>query len=312
MDIEELSVFGLYSQKENKVTAALLQLIHSGGVNLLRWILSDLGNNLEPDGIECIISQAAQEGSGSVPDGKIVCDSFTLLIESKLECGITSSQLKNHMKLLNNENTYLIYITNNPTRPEELPAEVMWTNWDRLLCSIGKYPTSDAVLSFLIEQFRKLINSLFKDVRYYKEKGELRVSDNVKVHSMTDAYNIFDAKPIYHGFLVGGAADVPNCDGYEVWCSRKGSTVWNNQLTADGAVYYEGAKKDKDSIGHVNKCIEKGFKRIAFYRDEDRYHDKVYHFIGVYELDKDKSLEQKRCVWKRKSMEWNLKDKIIK
>lgn len=42
MDIEELSVFGLYSQKEDKVTAALLQLIHSGGVNLLRWILSDL------------------------------------------------------------------------------------------------------------------------------------------------------------------------------------------------------------------------------------------------------------------------------
>lgn len=31
MDIEELSVFGLYSQKENKVTAALLQLINSGG-----------------------------------------------------------------------------------------------------------------------------------------------------------------------------------------------------------------------------------------------------------------------------------------
>ena len=31
MDIEELSVFGLYSQKENKETAALLQLINSGG-----------------------------------------------------------------------------------------------------------------------------------------------------------------------------------------------------------------------------------------------------------------------------------------
>lgn len=312
MDIQELSVFGLYSQKENKVTAALLQLIHSGGVNLLRWILSDLGGNLVPNGIECIISQAAQEGSGSVPDGKIVCDSFTLLIESKLECGITSSQLKNHMKLLNNENTYLIYITNNPTRPEELPAEVMWMNWDRLLCCIEKYPTSDAVLSFLIEQFRKLINSLFKDVKYYKDKGVLKVADNVKVHSMTDAYNIFDAQPIYHGFLVGGASDVPNCEGYEVWCSRKGSTVWNNQLTNDGAVYFEGAKKDKDSIGHVNKCLEKGFKRIAFYRDEDRYHDKAYHFIGVYELDKDKSLVQKRCVWERIAEEWNLKNRDIK
>lgn len=42
MDIEELSVFGLYSQKENKVTAALLQIINRGGVNLLRWILREL------------------------------------------------------------------------------------------------------------------------------------------------------------------------------------------------------------------------------------------------------------------------------
>ena len=40
MDIEELSVFGLYSQKENKETAALLQLINSGGVNLLRSFIS--------------------------------------------------------------------------------------------------------------------------------------------------------------------------------------------------------------------------------------------------------------------------------
>lgn len=31
MDIEELSVFGLYSQKDNKVTAALLQNINRGG-----------------------------------------------------------------------------------------------------------------------------------------------------------------------------------------------------------------------------------------------------------------------------------------
>ncbi len=39
MDIEELSVFGLYSQKEDKVTTALLQLINSG-VNLLRSFIS--------------------------------------------------------------------------------------------------------------------------------------------------------------------------------------------------------------------------------------------------------------------------------
>lgn len=31
MDITELSVFGLYSQKENKVTTALLQVLERGG-----------------------------------------------------------------------------------------------------------------------------------------------------------------------------------------------------------------------------------------------------------------------------------------
>ena len=43
MDTEQISVMGLYSQKENKVPATLLQLINrTGGVILLRSILSDL------------------------------------------------------------------------------------------------------------------------------------------------------------------------------------------------------------------------------------------------------------------------------
>lgn len=87
MDIEELSVFGLYSQKENKVTAALLQIINRGGVNLLRWILREL------------------------------------------------KDLSSH----------LICIANNPIGPEELPAEVMRTDWDGALCLIVKCPTSDII-----------------------------------------------------------------------------------------------------------------------------------------------------------------------
>ena len=79
MDIEELSVFGLYSQKENKVTTALLQNINRGG-NLLRWILREL------------------------------------------------KDLSSH----------LICIANNPIGPEELPAEVMWTDWEGSSCHMEK------------------------------------------------------------------------------------------------------------------------------------------------------------------------------
>ena len=87
MDIEDLSVLGLYCQKENKATATLLQLINRGGVILLRSILSDL------------------------------------------------KDLSSH----------LICIANNPIGPEELPAEVMRTDWDGALCLIVKCPTSDII-----------------------------------------------------------------------------------------------------------------------------------------------------------------------
>ena len=307
MNIEDLSIFGLYSQKENKVTAALLQVLEFGGASLLCSILNELGGNLVCYAIECIESQPAQEGTGSIPDGKIVCDNFTLFIESKLGCGISGNQLKGHVKLLRDKQNHLVYITNNPVRPEVLPKEVLWTNWDAIVCCMENYQTSNEILKFLISQFEKLIHSLFKEANYYKKKGMLRVSDDVRVHSMTDAYNIVDADIVNHGFLVAGAADIPNEKGYEVWCSRKGSSEWDNQLSPDGKTYYEGVKKGNDALKHVEKCRAKGFKRIAFYRDEERFHDSAYHFIGVYELDEDQSLLKKKCVWNRKETEWNLK-----
>lgn len=42
MNIEDLSIFGLYSQKENKVTTALLQVLECGGATLLHYVLSKL------------------------------------------------------------------------------------------------------------------------------------------------------------------------------------------------------------------------------------------------------------------------------
>ena len=40
MNIEDLSIFGLYSQKENKATAALLQVLDFWGASLLYSLIS--------------------------------------------------------------------------------------------------------------------------------------------------------------------------------------------------------------------------------------------------------------------------------
>lgn len=67
----------------------------------------------------------------------------------------------------------------------------------------------------------------------------------MKVRSMTDAYNIFDAEIVNHGFLVAGAANIPYEKGFEVWCSRKGSTQWDNQLSPDGNTFMRASKEDR-------------------------------------------------------------------
>lgn len=161
MDVKLLSVFGLYSQKENKVTAALLQVFECGGASLLRYALSKLGSDLNPKSIDRIECQANNEGTGSVPDGKIVCSDFTLFLESKLDCNILETQKNRHVKLLKTPTYYLIYITNHPVRPkDELSDEVLWTNWDTIASWFIQYETSDVILRYLIHQFKKLIPSL--------------------------------------------------------------------------------------------------------------------------------------------------------
>lgn len=49
------------------------------------------------------------------------------------------------LRELKDLSSHLICIANNPIGPEELPAEVMRTDWDGALCLIVKCPTSDII-----------------------------------------------------------------------------------------------------------------------------------------------------------------------
>lgn len=53
--------------------------------------------------------------------------------------------LRSILSDLKDLSSHLIYIANNPIGPEELPAEVMRTDWDGVLCLIVKCPTSDII-----------------------------------------------------------------------------------------------------------------------------------------------------------------------
>lgn len=161
--ITDISIFGEYKQPENRVTAALLHILHLGGQPFVQRLFGDIFD-IPSNGIN-MAPQIKQEKS--VPDGLISCDcKYSIFIESKIVCdAINEEQLKNHCTLTNpSENKYLCYITPDASKPQILRTlQVEWLSWNDVVeCLLGMIADGlvDAVLSYLIKEFIKLIKHI--------------------------------------------------------------------------------------------------------------------------------------------------------
>jgi len=161
-NIEDISIFGEYKQPENRVTAALLQILKIGGEDLLRYLSTKIGFNIPSSEIE-IISQVTNDRS--IPDGLLKSNfSFRLFIESKIKSNsIDQNQLDNHLKEINSNNDFLIYFTpddNNPIKDNK----VNWYNWKGVMDLLNEYINNSKIdnyqiLSFLVLQFNTLLEN---------------------------------------------------------------------------------------------------------------------------------------------------------
>ena len=174
--ITDISIFGEYQQPENRVTAALLHILHLGGQPVVQRLFGDLfdipSNNIN------IVPQVKLENS--VPDGLISCDcKYSIFIESKIVCNaINKEQLNRHCQLFNPaENKYVCYITPDTVKPQLLNTlQVEWLSWkDVIECLLGMIADGlvDAVLSYLIKEFIKLVKHLV-----YKSKSVTITNNN--------------------------------------------------------------------------------------------------------------------------------------
>ena len=85
--IENHSVFGRYSQTENKVTAALLQILKVGGTDFTEKFMNQIldDSDMSFPTSEIRVSTQKKENE-NVYDGLLECDfSFRVLIESKIK-----------------------------------------------------------------------------------------------------------------------------------------------------------------------------------------------------------------------------------
>lgn len=164
--ITDFSIFGEYKNDEDRLTAALLQVLHYGGHPLIANLF---GDTLDlPSNEVNVIPQSVQEDSR--PDGEITCDChYQIFIESKIVLNdIRDDQLKNHCKLANPSNgQYLMYLTPDDTKPQKLEllsGLVEWMSWSQISAALESYlqETTDELLVFLIRQLIILIDHILK------------------------------------------------------------------------------------------------------------------------------------------------------
>lgn len=175
--ISNQAIFGEYKNPEDKVTAALLQVLHYGGHRIVCSVFDDI--DLPSNDIN-VLPQV--QGNGSRPDGYVSCDcKYTIYIESKisrkaLRSKQAATQLAANRKLYKpNDAQYVIYITPDDKIPNELQnvPEIIWTNWQTVVDRLKGYDTQDPLVKFLIEQF-----CLFVDHIVYQGKKAVSANSN--------------------------------------------------------------------------------------------------------------------------------------
>ncbi len=167
--IENHSVFGSYSQTENIVTAALLQILKVGGAEFISSFIGKIDDIEFPSNEINIITQTKE--NHNVYDGLLECDfSFRVLIESKIKNeSVDDVQLEGLIENAKSApNSYIIYITTDNKKPEKLEKkskeveQLFWLNWAgvmEILKDEDIRPKSE-ILPFLINEFEKLIDYL--------------------------------------------------------------------------------------------------------------------------------------------------------
>ena len=144
-------------KSEDKVTAALLQVLHYGGHNIVCSLFEDI--DLPSNEIN-VSPQVVEDESR--PDGVVSCDcKYKIFIESKIFLDAFNSvhgkkQLEANKKLSSpNDAQWVVYITPDERKPQELEAasEIIWINWQKIVEKLRGYETSDNLVKFLIDQF---------------------------------------------------------------------------------------------------------------------------------------------------------------
>lgn len=145
-----------------------------------------------------------------------------------------------------------------------------------------------------------------------QERGYLSVKDEVSLYTIDDIAAVFGTRPKHRGFLRASGVAVPNKPDEVVWWPNTSHRKWENSLQKDGVTITECPRNESERAAHVRQHIGSNEKRIVFLRYTDILGLTSYRFMGVYQMNKEKSVKENKCVWERISETYVLDNKTYK
>ena len=165
-------------------------------------------------------------------------------------------------------------------------------------------------ISELGENFKPWDDVSTLSVEYHRNKGYLKVEDNECLRTVDDVAAVFGTKPKHRGFLRASGAGVPNKKGWIIWWPNTNHTRWCNEPSPDGMYIYEYPTEKNKSVTqteHLKQWLAAPEEtRVTFLRSEDDLGFCFYRFVGVFRLNRDKSIQENKCVWERVSDTYQL------
>ena len=147
-------------------------------------------------------------------------------------------------------------------------------------------------------------------VEYHRNKGYLKVEDNECLRTTEEVAEVFGTKAKRRGFLRASGAAVPNKKHEIVWWPNTKHRLWCNKLSEDGMFIHEyptRENKSTTSVAHLQQWLSAPEEtRITFLRYKDDLGFCFYRFVGVFRLNREKSIQENKCVWERISDTYQL------
>jgi len=188
------------------------------------------------------------------------------------------------------------------------------TNWDaptRIDCNTNKtIHDINNQIDLVVQKLQNLkkeklgfkpwdIVSEFNPDTYIK-LGYIDIKDNVAFHTIADGCNCFGHN--YKGYQKAGAKHTQYPD-IGLWFPKLyENDDWKNSESDDQTIITEKPKTEKykkfteDYLENIDNELS---KQIVFARVKDNLGNILYRFRGMYELDKERSINSYSLVWNR-------------